>query len=111
MNDFDLEAKLKSVRVPERPDEYWVDFPSRVRMQLTRSAPGERVHFQGSLRWGWNGGLALACVLLFFLLVPMFHAALKNDRSLRRDAERFSQGMRALMADEHGMQNVVTDSE
>ena len=36
MNDFDLEAKLKRVLVPERSEEYWSDFPSRIRVQLRR---------------------------------------------------------------------------
>ena len=39
MNNFDLDAKLKSLRVPERTEEYWNDFPSQVRVQLRRAAP------------------------------------------------------------------------
>jgi hypothetical protein len=53
----------------------------------------------------------MACVLLFFSLVPVFHAALKDDRLLRLRAEQLSQNMRVFMADEHGMQNVIADSE
>jgi len=41
MNDLDLESKLRSVRVPERPDEYWDDFPSRFRVQLRRERRGD----------------------------------------------------------------------
>ena len=39
MNLADLEARLKSVRVPERTEEYWNDFPARVRGQLRRRTP------------------------------------------------------------------------
>ena len=65
MNDFELESKLKSVRVPERPEEYWDDFPSRVRVQL----PRERREFAPQSAWrprlAWVGGLALAVALVF----------------------------------------------
>jgi len=110
MNDFDLEMKLRSILVPERTDEYWTDFPSRVRMHLARG-PGKQAGRQGSLRWGWTGGLALACALLLLSFAPVFHAVFKNDRLLCREAQRLSQGMHVLMADQHGMKNLVIDSE
>src|ERR1035441_2235736 len=63
MNDFDLESKLKSVPVPERTDEYWYDFPSRVRVQLRR----ERDQSVPVRAWrpqlAWAGGLALGVAL------------------------------------------------
>jgi hypothetical protein len=111
MNDFELELKLKSVRVPERGEEYWTDFPSRVRFQLGRSVPVGQPHRQGNSRLGWNGSLAMACVLLIVLLVPIVHAALKDERGLRRDAARLNEKMRYLMTDSHGMQNLITDGE
>lgn len=111
MNDFDLEANLKSVQVPDRTDEYWDDFPSRVRMQLARTAPAERMQWKGTPVWGWNSGLALACVLSLFSVVPLFHAALRDDRFLQREAQRLSHGMRVLMADQHGMKNLISDTE
>ena len=40
MNDFDLDARLKSaVPLPRRLDGYWEDFPSQVRRQLNRTVP------------------------------------------------------------------------
>jgi hypothetical protein len=111
MNDFDLQAKLKAVRVPDWTDEYWEDFPPQVRRQLGRTSPIERLRFSGMPRWGWNGGLAFAGILLVLSLVPVFHAAFKDEGMFRREAERLSQGMRVLMADQHGMKNLITDSE
>jgi hypothetical protein len=111
MNDLDLTRNLKAIQVPERSDEYWDDFPSRVRIQLAWPVLVERARWHGRPRWGWNARLAMACVLLFFSLVPVFHAALKDDRLLRLRAEQLSQNMRVFMADEHGMQNVIADSE
>ena len=110
MNDFDLEAKLMAVRVPERSPEYWDDFPSHVRIQLGRRAREDRVYWQGGAR-AWNRDLALAGVLLVFSLMPVFYAALKDEGMLRQEASRWSQGIRMLMADQHGLQNVVTESE
>jgi hypothetical protein len=110
MNDFDLETRLMAVCVPERSAEYWDDFPSQVRMQLARRAREERVSWQGGPR-AWNRDLALAGVLLVFSLMPVFYAALKDEGILRQEASRWSHGIRMLMADQHGMQNVVTDSE
>jgi hypothetical protein len=111
MNNFDLETKLRAVLVPERTEEYWDDFPSRVRRQLARPVWEERVRWDARPQWPWNGGLALACLLLFISFVPVFHSALKDERILGRDVERLPLGIQALMADEHGMQNLVTDSQ
>jgi hypothetical protein len=111
MSDLNLETKLRSVRVPERTDEYWDDFPSRVRMQLPRPIREERVCWRRRSREGWNHGLALGCALLLFSLVPVFQSAFKDDRLLRRETERFSRGMRVLMADQHGVQDQVIDSQ
>ncbi|HEV2319377.1 MAG TPA: hypothetical protein VGV18_06475, partial [Verrucomicrobiae bacterium] len=61
--------------------------------------------------WGWNGGLVFAGILLALSLVPVLHAAFKDEDRFRREAERLSEGMRTLVADQHGMQNLVTDSE
>ena len=38
MKDFDLESKVKAVRVPERDEDYWEAFPHRMMTEL-RSVP------------------------------------------------------------------------
>lgn len=111
MNNFALEAKLKAIPVPERSEEYWDDFPSRVRMQLSRLARLEPARCPRRAPWQWNGGLALACVLLCLSLLPVFHAALKDERLMRREATQLPHKMFVFMADEHGMQNLITDSD
>lgn len=111
MNNSALEAKLRRIRVPERAEEYWDDFPSQVRMKLAKLARQEPVRCHVGAQWQWNGGLALAGVLLFFSLLPVFQTALKDGRILRQQAERLPQGMHVLMADEHGLQNLILGSE
>lgn len=112
MNDRDLEIRLKSIRVPCKTEEYWDDFPSRVRVQLNRpvSIPPAQISV---LRWGseWSVGLALALVISILSVAPVFYAALKDETALRRDAERFPQKVHLLMADQHGMQYLIADRE
>lgn len=105
MNDLELESKLKSVRVPERTEEYWDDFPSRVRVQLPRTVAPERARARWMPQWAWNSSWALAC--LTFCLV--FWPVLKNERALYRQAARMPNQLRLLMADEHGMQYLVAE--
>lgn len=111
MNDRELEAMLNVVRIPERSEEYWSDFPSRVRLHLGRLAAMERPYKSRATHRRWNGGMAFACALSVALLVPLFNAALKGERMLQRDAEQFPRNMQLFMADQHGMQYLVADRE
>jgi hypothetical protein len=108
MNDFELESKLKSVRVPERPEEYWNDFPSRVRVQL----PRERREFAPQSAWrprlAWAGGLALAVALVFVCV--QFHplqtvslAITKQQRQFHAQLARLDTGLHKLMLNTDGM--------
>lgn len=107
MNDRQLEARLRMLPVPERTEEYWDAFPSRVRLQLISAECSSR----RAPQWGWNSGLAFACAISVVLLAPLFSAAIRDERILQRDAERFPQSVRLLMTDEHGMQYLVADRE
>ena len=109
MNDFELESKLKAVRVPAKPDEYWEDFPAQVRLQLSRPVSQERRQPRRMPQWAWSSGLALACVMSCLVLWPALHAVAKDERALQRDAARLPHQLHVLMADEHGMQNLVAE--
>ena len=115
MNDFELESKLKSVRVPERPDEYWDDFPSRVRMQL----PRERREFAPRSAWrprlAWAGGFALAVALVFVCV--QFHpfqtaslAITKQQRQFHAQLARLDIGLHKLMLNTDGMGYLLTEA-
>ena len=108
MNDFDLEAKLKSVRVPERPDEYWDDFPSRLRGQLRRELPSFVPRRAWHPRLGWAGSLALAVALVFVCIE--FHplqtvslAIAKQHRQFHAQLARLDTGLHKLMLNTDGM--------
>ena len=115
MNDFELESKLKSVRVPERPEEYWNDFPSRVRVQLHR----ERREFAPRSAWrpqlAWVGGLALAVALV--LACVQFHpirtvslAIMKQQRQFHTQLARLDVGLHKLMLNTDGMGYLLTEA-
>ena len=115
MNDFDLESKLKSVRVPERPEEYWSDFPSRVRVQL----PRERREFVPQSarrpRLAWAGGLALAAVLVFVCI--QFHplqtlslAITKQQQHFHAHLARLDAGLHVLMLNTDGMGYLLAEA-
>ena len=108
MNDFELESKLKSVRVPERPEEYWNDFPSRVRVQL----PHERREFAPQSAWrprlAWAGGFALAVALV--LVCIQYHpfqaislAITKQQHQFHAQLARLDTGLHKLMLNTDGM--------
>ena len=109
MNDSELKSRLKAVRVPEKSDGYWEDFPGQVRSQLRRPAAVERARAGWMPQWAWNSGLALACVVLSLSLWPALQTVARDERTFQRDAARFPHQLHLLMADEHGMQYLVSE--
>lgn len=114
MNDIELESKLKSVRVPERTEEYWNDFPSRVRVQL----PRERREFAPQSAWrprlAWAGGLALAVTLVvvciqFHPLRTMSLAITKQQQQFHAQLARLDTGLHKLMLNTDGMGYLLTE--
>ncbi|HEY3763456.1 MAG TPA: hypothetical protein VGN23_17055 [Verrucomicrobiae bacterium] len=108
MNDSELESRLKSVRVPRRADEYWEDFPSRVRAQLPPPVV-ERPQKAFLPQWAWAGGLAMACLMFALVIWPSLQIALKDGRAIHRELAQLPHHLHILMADEHGMHYLVAD--
>jgi len=115
MKDFDLESKVKAVRVPERDEDYWEAFPQRV-LREAQTVPVERPERRGfmpGLLWG--GRLALVCLTLGFCLwqsrMPraLSHALLKDEQELRQSMARFHDHVGRLMQDEHGLHKFMED--
>jgi len=104
MNDFELESKLKSVRVPERPEDYWENFPSQVRVNLRRAPVEFALRKNHSPRLAWACGITL-------MIVPAFQIALKDERVVHRELAQLPQHLRVLMADEHGLHYLVADQK
>jgi hypothetical protein len=110
MNDFELESKLKSVRVPERPANYWKNFPSQVRVNLHRTSVVFEARKTFWPRLAWAGGFAFGCLFLCMTLAPV-HFALKNEKVIRRELAELPNHLRVFMADEHGMHYLIADQQ
>jgi hypothetical protein len=115
MNDFELESKLKSVRVPERREEYWDDFPSRVRMQMYRERREFSPHSADCPRLAWACGLALAMVLVYtgvhfhpFQNVSL--AITKQQRHFHSQLVRLDAGLHVLMLNTDHMGYLLTEA-
>lgn len=115
MNNFDLESWLKSVRVPERPEDYWNDFPARVRVQLRRrpveSAPRGVWHPRLKLA----GSLALALGLMWFgeefhPLQTASNAITRQSQNLRVEYARLQAGLNVLVFNPHGMGYLLAEA-
>ena len=118
MNDSDLAAKLRSVPVPERSEEYWSEFPDRVRRQLPRvsasSAAAPRRNWRGPLVW--SGDFALVAALVFVCLQyhPVQAAAtvfIRQDRCFQAQLARLDAGLHRLVLDTDGMGYLLTETE
>ena len=115
MNDFELESKLKSVPLPERPDEYWNDFPSRVRVQLPRERREFTPQNAGRPRLAWAVGLVLAVVLVFGCirfhpLQTMSLAITKQQQHFHARLARLDAGLHVLMLNTDGMGYLLTEA-
>jgi hypothetical protein len=118
MKNFDLESKIKSVRVPERDGEFWQTLPQRV-LAKAQAAPEPKTHaapFRHSLFTVLNSQLALACLVLGFCLwqsrMPqaVSRVLLQDEQEVRQTLDRFHGRLDMLMRDEHGLHNLVQDT-
>lgn len=115
MNDFELDSKLKSVRVPERTEAYWEDFPSRVRVQLPREHRGFAPQRAWRPRLAWAGGFALAVALVFACIEfhpfrTMSLAITKQQRHFHAQLARLDTGLHKLMLNTDGMGYLLTEA-
>jgi hypothetical protein len=115
MNNFDLEAKLKNVPLPERPDDYWNYFPSQVRANLRHAAVKPVAENLWLPRLAWSGGFALAMALVFVCL--QFHplqtasaAINKQERQFHAQLAQLDTGLHTLMLNTHGMGYLLAEA-
>ena len=115
MNDFDLEAKLKSVSPPGRTEDYWDNFPAQVRLNLRRAAQRPVAENLWLPRLAWAGGFALALMLAFVSI--QFHplqtasaAINKQERHFHAQLAQLDTGLHTLMLNTHGMNYLLVDA-
>jgi len=108
MNDHELESRLKSVRLPERTEDYWEDFPARVRVQLRRDEPVLSPRHAGWRRLKLAGALALALGLMWCdeRFRPLHSASdmiTRQAHTLRIEAARLQKGLSLVAFNPDGM--------
>jgi hypothetical protein len=119
MNHFDLESKIKSIRVPERDGEFWQTLPERVLAQAQAQSAREQrspaSHFHYSLFAILNSKFMLACLVAGFCLwqsrMPqaISYKLLKDEREVRQALAQWPGHLDTLMRDEHGLHNLIQD--
>ncbi len=115
MNDFDLEARLKCVPLPERLEDYWETFPEQVRLNLRRAAMRPAAENLWRPRLAWAGGLALAVALVvagiqFQPLQTASAAITKHEQHFRAQLAQLDAGLHTLMLNTHGMGYLLADA-
>jgi hypothetical protein len=115
MNDFDLESKLKSTPVPERLDEYWNDFPSRIRVQLRQARAESAPRRAERPRLAWAGGFALAVALAFVCIgyhpLRVASAAItQKERHFHAQLARLDAGLHVLILNTDGMGYLLNEA-
>jgi hypothetical protein len=108
MKDFDLDSHLKSMRVPERDEEYWADFPQTVLAEARVVPARQRPVFCFFLP-----ELVTVCLVAAFCI---WHGGLtrslsRDERQLRATLVRLPNNMSRLMQDEHGLHRLIEDPQ
>ena len=118
MNDFELESKLKSVPLPARTEDYWENFPVRVRAKLRPDRADWAPRNNPSPWLVWAGGIACACLVIGLSVwcerhprQNPFYALIQNERAIRKELAQFPGHLRVFMQDEHGMHRLIADQE
>jgi hypothetical protein len=116
MKDFDLDAKLKSVPLPERTEDYWENFPAQVRWNLRRAAMQPEAPESWRPQLAWKFGVSFACLVVGLLVLsqPLKAAScaiFQKEHFVRQQLAALPGELRVLMADEHGLHYLVAEKE
>jgi hypothetical protein len=123
MNDDRLNELLKSTSVPERPREYWEQFPAQVTRELRRNAHGSaRVSpptrpFFFRPAFGFALCIAVACLLVGFWIGRRGGSSggridttfAQAQQYYREIAQLFPNQVRAIVFDQTGTHLVLAD--
>lgn len=119
MNNSELDRILKAAKAPERPEEFWAQFPRRItsRLHWNSAAPEARSrHWFPRLAWALTA--AAACLLIGFMLghqrgqkdTLAESGLLQNEKVIKEMLAMFPNRVRAVVQDEHGLNLVLSDN-
>jgi len=120
MNKTELDSILKKARTPERPEEFWAEFPGQVTRGLNRvqteSYRADRNWFP-RLAWGFATAI---CILAAFAIghwrgqvetqTVSHNDALADIKVVRETLAMFPNQVRAIVQDERGINLVLSDT-
>lgn len=117
VNDLELNVLLKAVRMPEPPAGYWDRFPDAIVRRLRKEAEATSLHVRhwaaGWLRWSL--GLSTVCLLIGVVVLhrskppPPNGTTTLSPSLLREVVDMFPNRVRAILADDAGVQIVLSD--
>jgi hypothetical protein len=119
MNQTELDSILKKARTPERPREFWEEFPQQVARGLN-CAGMKNYHAKRNWfpRLAW--GLATAICILAAFAIGRWHAqtetkastdVLADAKVVHETLTMFPNQVRAIMEDERGLSLVLSKSD
>jgi len=119
MNDSELNRLLKEAKVPERPPEFWAQFPRRVTARLHWKLEAK---FSTASPWfprlAWIMGLAACVLAAFYLGQRRGHSeaiaessVLQNEKVIKEMLATFPNRVRGIVQDERGLNLVLSDEE
>jgi hypothetical protein len=116
MNDSELDKRLKSVPLPDRPEAYWDEFPFRVRGHLRCAAVKPEAEGIWLPRLAWAGGCALALIFCLWCahsgpVQTVADAIAHHGSHIRREFAQFETKLHVLMRDEHGLHQLIVENE
>ena len=116
MNNVELESRLRSVPVPERPAEYWDDFPSSVRVQLRhrRTTQVPRKMWRPRLIWSFDFAIAAVMVLVCLQYHPLQAVSAsfaRHEKYFNGQLARLDAGLHKLVLNTDGMGYLLSDTD
>jgi len=119
MNKLELDSILKKARTPERPEEFWTEFPQQIARGLNRTRTENyrtRRNWLPRLAWGFATAI---CILAAFAIghwrgqteAKASTDVLANAKVVRETLAMFPNQVRAIVQDERGLNLVLSDSD
>jgi hypothetical protein len=118
MKNEELNEFLRRAAPPERPVEYWNDFPAHVTRELNRARSMRRPARSAVPRLAWAMAIALGCVLAGYLIgqnsgnakvASGNNGLLQNKKFIQELTAMFPDRVRAIVKDESGVQLILSD--
>jgi hypothetical protein len=120
MNNSELNRILKAAKVPERPKEFWTQFPRRVTARLHwKSTAADARASNWFPRLAWSLAAVGVCLAIGFLAghrtsrndAVAENGLLQNAKVIEEMLAMFPNRVRAVVQDEHGLNLVLSEKD